>query len=341
MNFKYLALLVPGIRRIFEQRNSLVIQVEELEAERVRLIGESDGLKSRIDERLAEISGRFDGLESSLKDQAGQLETLYIFAQMQFPNWVSQFEMQIRDVLNTQLISSPLPKLGWSLVAKREIAIDSDDHIYPWGTKNDNTRHPRFVCACETLIGEGPIRHLDLGSAGGGLVWDFALRGHHSVGVEGSDYSLREQRAEWRTIPDRLFTADICYPFHFENLSGERVLFDVMSAWELFEHISEARLAGLLANITESLRPHGYVIASIATTHDEDSNTGAVYHHTVQQREWWEERFRSVGLIPQAALLETDDFVRGRGNPTNRYDWDSRLNPETGFHVVLRYECVT
>ena len=168
-------------------------------------------------------------------------------------------------------------------------------------------------------------------------MWDFTRRGHSSVGVEGSDYSLCEQRAAWRTIPDRLFTADICYPFHFTDGVGRRVLSDVISGWELFEHIPEAQLAGLLQNITKNLRPGGYLTASIATFPDCDEATGAIYHHTVKSRDWWEERFRSVGLMPIDGVFNLGDFVRGTGNPT-AYDWDVRARPDLGFHVVLRHE---
>jgi cyclopropane fatty-acyl-phospholipid synthase-like methyltransferase len=195
------------------------------------------------------------------------------------------------------------------------------------------------VRACEAVLGSD-IRHLDIGCAGGGLVWDFTRRGHLSVGLEGSDFSLREQRAAWRTIPDRLFTADICYPFYFTDRSNARVSFDVISAWELFEHIPEAQLPGLLKNITENLRVGGYMTASIATFPDNDETRGITYHHTVQSREWWEKKFRGVGLVPVSGLFEIGDFVRGAGNPTAA-DWDVRANPELGFHIVLRYDPAT
>lgn len=248
---------------------------------------------------------------------------------------MTRLEYQARDVLEAVMSPRTIPELGWSIVAQRDMAIDSNDHLFPRGTRNDNTRHPRFVRACESLLGTG-IKHLDLGCAGGGLVWDFTRRGHFSVGVEGSDYSLREQRAEWRTIPDRLFTADIRFPFHFDDRHGQKVAFDIVSAWELFEHIPEADLPGLLANIADSLRAGGYLAASIATFEDR-SAAGVVYHHTVRPREWWEERFRGVGLIPVDGVFTTGDFVRGTGNPTGD-DWDVRLRPDMGFHIVLRHQ---
>lgn len=105
------------------------------------------------------------------------------------------------------------------------------------GTRNDNTRCPRFVRKCEDIFGH-KIRALDLGCAGGGLVLDFLLAGHSSVGLEGSDYSLKWQRAEWRFLRDRLFTCDITEPYSIiDNSAGKPAQFDLISAWEVLEHL--------------------------------------------------------------------------------------------------------
>lgn len=296
---------------------------------------ELNDLLGRALQSLANIENRMNGIEHGMGDQSRKLEEIHSIINVRLPVLLSQSEYRERDILEAVLWSQTIPDLNWSIVAERAVAADTNDHLFPRGTKIDNTRHPRFVRACEAMLAS-PIRHLDVGCGGGGLVWDFTRRGHLSVGVEGSDYSLREQRVEWRTIPDRLFTADICYPFHFQDHSGQRVIFDVISAWELFEHIPEAKIGGLLNNITSSLRPGGYVVASIATFLDRDERTGVVYHHTVQPQEWWAERFKAVGLMPVDGMLETADFVRGSGNPT-AYDWDVRCTPEVGFHMVLQH----
>jgi 2-polyprenyl-3-methyl-5-hydroxy-6-metoxy-1,4-benzoquinol methylase len=315
---KFLALQVPAIRRLYEERNALALKVAEIR---------------EINTRLRAIEGRLNGIERTIGSEAHRCASDAVRSS------ISLLDLDVRDVLEAVLNRQTLTPLGWEFHAERQLAADTNDHLFPRGTKNDNTRHPRFVRACETLLG-ADLKHMDIGCAGGGLVWDFTHRGHSSVGVEGSDYSLREQRAAWRTIPDRLFTADICYPFHFTDRSSQRVSFDVISAWELFEHIPEPQLAGLLKNITASLRPGGYLAASIATFVDRDEATGTVYHHTVQPRDWWEKRFGAVGLVPVAGIFEIGDYVRGVGNPTSS-DWDVRTNPEMGFHIALRHEPVT
>jgi SAM-dependent methyltransferase len=227
---------------------------------------------------------------------------------------------------------------GPTIVTDYPVAVMSDDQTFPRGVRSDNSRHPRFVRAVEQLFNRR-LRHLDLGCAGGGLVLDFLLRGHDSVGVEGSDFALREQRAEWRTIPGRLFTGDITKPFWFRAADGSRSKFDVMTAWEVLEHIPEAALPGLCDNIRENLADDGIFVASVATFEDRDPVTGAVWHVTLKPRDWWMETFASHGLEARDGCFHARDYVRGTGNPrvgpSGAWDWDVERDPELGFHVTL------
>jgi glycosyltransferase involved in cell wall biosynthesis/2-polyprenyl-3-methyl-5-hydroxy-6-metoxy-1,4-benzoquinol methylase len=330
---EHLAELKAQNEALERRQDEIAAVAAEAGQRRLEGLGERVG---QVFEHFSRIENHFKDLEHGIADQRRSLDMLRSFASTAISVPMTRLEYQVRDILELVLSPQRIPELGWSIVAERSLAIDSNDHLFPRGTKNDNTHHPRFVRACEALLGPG-IKHMDLGCAGGGLVWDFTRRGHRSVGVEGSDYNLRAQRAEWRTIPDRLFTADVCYPFGFKNHSGSNIKFDIISAWELFEHIPEENLSGLLANITSNIRTGGYVAASIATFIDRDETTGKVYHHTVRPREWWENKFKRVGLIPVDGVFAKSDFVRGGGNPTS-HDWDAHTNPEMGFHIVLRFE---
>ena len=213
------------------------------------------------------------------------------------------------------------------------LALSSADHLHPRGTANDDTRHPRFVAACERRF-TAPIRHLDLGCVGGGLVWDFLLAGHHSYGIEGSDFFLVNRRGYWRVLPEQYFTADVTQPFALLDAAGRRQAFDVITAWEVLEHLPEATLPGFCENVVQSLRPGGLFIASVATFPDQDEVTGAVWHVTINPKDWWLEIFARHALHPVEADFVVADFVRGSGNPRAR-DWDVRTRPEMGFHVVL------
>src|ERR1051325_2350118 len=152
--------------------------------------------------------------------------------------------------------------------AEREVAYESPDHLIPWGTRRDNSRHRRFNQKLYQLFGEErpPIWVLDLGCSGGGFVKDCLDDGCMAVGIEGSDFSKRTKRAEWRTIPEHLFTADITKPFEVfgEFPGGEKQLkFDVITNWEVMEHIHERDIPGVVENVKKHLKPGGLWIMSV------------------------------------------------------------------------------
>jgi Methyltransferase domain len=214
------------------------------------------------------------------------------------------------------------------IVTDHPLAFQSPDHINPCGARNDNTRHPRFVAKCSGVFGKS-IFHLDLGCAGGGLVWDFCMGGHQSYGVEGSDYPLVNRRALWRVIPANLFTADITKPFHFLDEGESRRRFDLITAWEVLEHLPRESLLGFFENLQTNLDDEGLFVASVATFHD------AMWHATVEPRQWWIQRFEEAGFKPVEGIFDPADYVRGSGNP-RADDWEEAKDPSRGFHLVVR-----
>ena len=222
----------------------------------------------------------------------------------------------------------------YQIKTEHPIAIKSDDHIYPRGTRNDNTRHPRFVYAAERAIGQ-KLRVMELGCAGGGLVLDFMLSGHDAVGIEGSDYSAVWRRAEWATIPERLFTADITKPFS-TFVDGETQRFDLITAWEVLEHIRDDDIDGLFDNIRRHLAQNGIFCGSVATFEDCDPVSGAIWHVTVKPYAWWVKRITEAGFEIVEGLFSTADFPRGSGNPRGIWDWDAAAKPDMGFHICFR-----
>lgn len=247
--------------------------------------------------------------------------------------------MRVRDLYYRDLmtvldsLAHRLPAKGGTIGTDHPIAYDTDDHKIPWGTAQDNTRSPRFVAACERHFGgRQPLTFMDLGCSGGGLVLDFILRGHEAYGVEGSDYSLRAQRAEWRMLPHNLFTADITRPFTVTGESGASpVACDVITAWEVMEHIANEDLPQLFANVLAHLKPDGVFIGSIAL--GPDDHNGASYHRTVQPRAWWEQTYRAHGLrMIEAHDFQFYDFCRGTGN--GPIDGNYLDDPSLGFHFV-------
>lgn len=148
-----------------------------------------------------------------------------------------------------------------------------------------------------------------------------------SVGIEGSDYSKRFRRAEWATIPDFLFTCDITGNFDVLLDVGqkpERIKFDVVTSWEVIEHIAEKDLAKVAENVKKHLAPHGIWIMSVSP--NEEVLEGVVLHQTVQPMDWWVRKFASLGLVHRPEFVEylNTQFIRG-----------PKFNAPGSFHLVL------
>jgi 2-polyprenyl-3-methyl-5-hydroxy-6-metoxy-1,4-benzoquinol methylase len=244
---------------------------------------------------------------------------------------------EIQDIklllTHSHLVQGPFFKV----ITDHQIAIDSWDHKQPRGTVNDDTRCFAFVKRTEDYFGR-KVRFCDLGCAGGGLVYDFLTNNNIAIGIDGSDISKRMGRAHWRVIPDCLMVADLTKPYSIvsrnnDNLDIER--FDIMSAWEVMEHIPENLLPAMLHNVYRHLSDAGIFVGSVSTCPDQDPVTGAVWHQTIKPKQWWMSTFSQNGFTPvEGHPYLISDFPRGSGNPYAE-DWDARKNPHLGFHFVL------
>jgi hypothetical protein len=195
------------------------------------------------------------------------------------------------------------------------VAVTSVDHIHPLGTKQDNYRSLAFTEKLFELYVGQPLAVMDLGCAGGGFVKDINDAGHLGVGLEGSDYSIRRNRAEWATIPDRLFTCDCTKPFTVYFKDAEEpvpISMDVVTAWEFLEHIKADDLAAVFRNVADHLNPDtGLFIASV-NLHGCVID-GHQYHTTVRPEWWWRDEFRKNGffIIDRALDHFEEEWVRG------------------------------
>lgn len=209
----------------------------------------------------------------------------------------------------------------FEVLATAPLAADSADHLHPFGTAQDNSRNRRFNEKLYALWPGKTLRILDIGCAGGGFVADCVADGHEAIGIEGSDYSKSRGRAEWATIPERLFVVDATKKFCVGECGQPGIwLFDVVTSWEVLEHIQESDLQAFFDNVRFNLQCGGLFIASIATFEAEP------HHVTVKPREWWMEVLAREGFKNDPALVEYfgGDWIRGDGN-----------EPDRRFHVVL------
>lgn len=186
----------------------------------------------------------------------------------------------------------------------KPVAFDSPDHLMPWGTARDNSQNLRFNRRLSKWLGRRDLKVLDLGCSGGGFIKSILDQGGLGVGIEGSDFSEKNRRAEWATIPNHLFTADITETFTVYK--GDEVLkFDVVTAWEVLEHITEEKLAVVLANVSRHLANGGIFLGSVSP--NEEIIEGVTLHQTVQPMHWWVNKMSALGF-------EHHDWVRGYFN---------------------------
>lgn len=154
---------------------------------------------TQLSDCVLESQNRMNDLHNineELQLSINQLSDKFHKFQAQSINHFMHHEDYTNDLLKHNVVSNFVPN-NLNFQTDHPVAIDSDDHKFPWGTKQDNTRSPRFVRKCEAHYGND-IKHLDFGCSGGGLVFDFLVNGHFSIGVEGSNFSQKNCRGAWQ-----------------------------------------------------------------------------------------------------------------------------------------------
>jgi SAM-dependent methyltransferase len=194
------------------------------------------------------------------------------------------------------------------------VAFKSPDHLIPWGTMRDNSTNKKFVSAMKARIEREQRKSeygaMDLGCSGGQLVRDFRDLGWMAVGLEGSDFSLKHGRANWPALAGKnLFTCDITKPFQVTS-AGKPARFDLITAWEVLEHIPTPDIPMLFTNIVQHMKPGGYFVAS--TTSVPDIHDGVDLHQTKWPNAEWRRMIETTfpELEPVDLGLRYYQFVR-------------------------------
>lgn len=210
-----------------------------------------------------------------------------------------------------------------TLETSHPIAYESPDHIFPWGTKNDNSTNEGFIN--ETLDfweqrGKSKVNFLDLGCSGGQLVVDYINKGHLGVGLEGSDYSVVHKRANWPEYYNKnLFTCDVTKPYKLLK-DNKEIKFDVISAWEVIEHIAEKDLIPFFNQINKNLISGGFFCGSISM--NIEVLEGHALHQTVWNEKKWYEKFPQI--------------LKGTDLELYDYPFQNKVRQDHGsFHVLL------
>lgn len=202
----------------------------------------------------------------------------------------------------------------FSIVTEYPIAYQSNDHTHPWGTKRDNFTNKKFINEISEHFG-GKFNFLDLGCSGGQFVVDMmsANGGGASIGLEGSDYSVKHKRANWPKYHNKnLFTCDITKPFDVQN-DGESVKFDLITAWEVLEHIPKSDLDAMFQNIYNHLSEDGIFACSVSFHSDKPN--GVELHVTREKPPFWEEVFKRNGFV----MVGDGEFGKGGSIDGTKY----------------------
>ena len=232
--------------------------------------------------------------------------------------------------------NSPLFNARQIIFLKTDYALAnaSNDYINPESTVEGIVRPTFFARNCIELLGQ-EIKCLDLGTGSAGLVFEYAMNGVFAVGVDGSDFCNRYKIGYWPLLINNLFNCDITKPFSFISIQNNiNFYFNIITMWEVLEHIEEDDLNGLFKNINEHLRsPNGYFIGSISLLEYVDKN-GRPYHVTLKSKKWWADKFQENALIMiESHPFNEKFFCRGVGSrfqDAHNY----LLYPEEGFHFV-------
>jgi len=165
------------------------------------------------------------------------------------------------------------------------IALNSPDHLRPTGTAEDNTTDLKFIEEIEKYFNR-KIKTLDVGCSGGQLTVDFFMRGHESIGIEGSDFSVINSRANWPEYHNKiLFTCDATKSYKIIDENYNDLTFDLITAFEVLEHISNKDFDTFFNNILNHMDENSIFCASIAPV--EDERDGYKIHQSVYDRNFW------------------------------------------------------
>ena len=226
------------------------------------------------------------------------------------------------------------------VLTSHPVALDSTDHVYPYGTSRDNSLDSitynrdkvfAFIEEVDKYFNGTKITALDIGCAGGQSTADMRSLGNNAIGIEGSDYNIVNKRSNWSDgYNDFLFTCDASKPYRVVNEENDTVCFDLITAWEVIEHIEEGSLDMFFRNITAHMNKHSIFIASIDTKPCFiNMSKGKMLpkpwpalHNSVFSEEKWKNE------ILKRHFSRIEDYP---------FEHDSKIRDSPkGFHVLLR-----
>ncbi len=321
---------------------SLVRTVEERSRTLESQMDTTLSLLRAVEERSRTLESQMDATLSLLRAVEERSRTLEYMDRQSVA--ATQYQIDLMHKLYVESIPSLLDlnhqdafNASRKLFLKTDypIAVGSYDHINPDSTTEGVSRPTFFVQNCISVLGQ-KIKCLDVGSGAAGLVFEYAMNQVLAVGVDGSDFCRLNRIGYWPLLPNNLFTCDITRPFSFLSRDDQTMIdYDVVTMWEVLEHIAEDDLPTLFSNVNRHLGSNSYFIGSISLVEYADS-LGNPYHLTLRPRTWWKAKFKENGLV----MLDKHPFNEKffcRGNGQRFQDLHNyKRNPNEGFWFVAQ-----
>ena len=151
-----------------------------------------------------------------------------------------------------------------------------------------------FNEACYKLYKNPKI--LDLGCGGGGFIRSVLDEGHFAIGIDGFEQYELNKIDGWGKYPNNFSTLNISKPISVLQ-DSQKVLFDIVTAWEVCEHLYEDEIDGFAKNIVANMHQESIAILTISFRPD-------LGHFTIKPLDWWVSVFESNGLLVNNKLKD-------------------------------------
>ncbi|NEU74134.1 methyltransferase domain-containing protein [Hassallia byssoidea VB512170] len=177
---------------------------------------------------------------------------------------------------------------------------------------------------------------LDIGCSFGDFVHKAVQRGWDAYGVDISSKAVKRANPDVR---DRIICSDVNKP---NEALDRQAPFDLITAWDFWEHIYESDLDQLMAGLFKLLRPGGVIFNIICTSaqaeRDFVMNKGEMFtqenslklcsgHITIHKWHWWVKKFIEHGYVFDYDLAYLFQVARAEdenSNFANIVSWSSR-----------------
>ena len=189
--------------------------------------------------------------------------------------------------------------------------LTSPDYLNPAGCIEDNHTNTQFIWEIDSFFEGQPYKLLDIGCAGGQFAVDIYNKGTPWVGVGlegGNIFGMTESFEEretctgpittargtenWKRYKDKcLFYADVSKPFEILDKDGELVKFDIITAYEFFEHPKPEEIPHIIQNIKKHSKCSGATLV-VGTI----NLSSGCHHRCAKPVEWWNEIFIKHGF---------------------------------------------